>query len=166
MEDCPASRSSNSDTTGEGRQRTLPSSVEEAFRKQARFELFEGELQRPGTAWLHGLGDKLELTARLIDGDSAPHQHGETILGTEPKELGLATEEHDWKLGVTVLEGEVDVAGGSGAAVGYLALDPDVLVFLLDLLTNAGNEVADAPNATLGGAYGHPIIHRDFGSRL
>jgi hypothetical protein len=39
------------------------------------------------------------------------------------------------------------VAGGGWTAVGYLAFDPDVLIFLFDLLTNAGDEIADAPDA-------------------
>jgi hypothetical protein len=108
----------------------------------------------------------LELPTGLIDGDSAAYEHCETILRAESKEVGLAAEENDGKLGVTVLEGEVNVAGRGGAAVGYLALDPDVLVFLLDLLTNAGNEIADAPYVALGGANRRPVIHRDFGSRL
>ena len=95
----------------------------------------------------------MELPARFVDGDSAANQDGKAILGTEAKELGLAAEEYDGKLRFLVLQGEVNVAGGGWAAVGNLALDPDVLVLLFDLLADAGDEVADAPDATFGGSW-------------
>ena len=116
----------DADGAREGGQRALAGGVEEAFGEQARLELFEGELQGPRAARLQRLGDELELAARLVDGDAAAHQDGESILRAEAEELGLAAEEHDRKLRFAVLEREVDVAGGRGAAVGDLALDPEV----------------------------------------
>jgi hypothetical protein len=96
----------------------------------------------------------LELSARFVDGDSAANKDCEAILWPEAEELGLAAEEYDGKLRFLVLQGEVNMAGGGWATVGYLALDPDVLVLLFNLLTDAGDEVADAPDATFGGAHG------------
>ena len=120
------------------------------FREEVGFELFEGELDGAGAARLHGLGDELELAARLVDGDAAPDENGEAITGAEAEELGLAAEEDDGELCVGVLEGEVDVAGGCRAAVGDLAFDPEVGVGRLNLAADAGDEGGDGPDATLG----------------
>jgi len=43
------------------------------------------------------------------------------------------------------------MAGGRGATVGDFALDPEVRVFLLDLLADSGDELADGVDAALGG---------------
>jgi hypothetical protein len=50
----------------------------------------------------------------------------QAILGTEAQQHGLAAEEHHRQLGIGVLEGEVNVAGGGGTEVGDFALDPYV----------------------------------------
>ena len=39
-----------------------------------------------------------KLAARLVDGDAAAHQNGQSVLRLEAEELGLAAEEHDRKL--------------------------------------------------------------------
>jgi len=75
----------------------------------------------------------------------------EAVLGAEAEEDGLAAEEDDGKLGFRVLEGKVDVAGGSWAEVGDFALDPDVAEVALDEVAGLGNELADEPGAA-GGA--------------
>jgi hypothetical protein len=124
--------------------------VEEAFCEQAGFELLEGELEGAGAARLHGLGDELELAAGLVDGDAATDEDGEAVGGTEAEELGLAAEEDDGELRVCVLEGEVEVAGGSGAAVGDLTLDPEIGVSGFDLLPDAADEIGYGPDAALG----------------
>ena len=150
VQDGAAGGGDDADGAGEGGQGTLAGGVEEAFGEQAGFELLEGELQRARAAGLDRLGDELELAARLVDGDAAAHQDGEAILRAEAEHLGLAAKEHDGELGFAVFEREVDVAGGRGAAVGDLALDPEVGVVALDLLADAGDEVADGPDAAVG----------------
>ena len=133
MEDGAAGGGDDADGAREGGQRALAGGVEEAFGEQAGFELFEGELESAGAARLEGFGDELELAARLVDGDAAAGEDGEAVLRAEAEEQGLAAEENDRELGFAILECEVDVAGGRGAAVGDLAFDPDVVVFALEL---------------------------------
>ena len=62
----------------------------------------------------------------------------------------MAAEEDDGKLGVGVLQGEVNVPGGRGAQVGDFALDPNVGVLGFDDLANVGDEQADGPDAAGG----------------
>ena len=107
-----------------------------------------------GAAGLEGFGDELELAAGLVDGDAAACQDGEAVLRAEAEEQGLAAEEHDRKLGVAIFEREIDVAGGRGPAVGDLAFDPDVVVVAFELLADAGDQVANGPDAALGGGSG------------
>ena len=147
----PRGGGDDADACGEGGQRALAGGVEEAFGEQAGLELLEGELQRAGAAGFEGFGDELELAAGFVDGDAAAGEDGEAVLRAEAEELGLAAEEHDGELGVAVLEGEVDVAGGRGAAVGDFAFDPDVGVVAFDAAADAGDEVADGPDAALQG---------------
>ena len=90
----------------------------------------------------------------LVDGDAAADEDGEAVRGAEAEEHGLAAEEHDGELGFAVLESEVDVAGGRGAAVGDLAFDPEVGVVGFDVLADVGDEVADGPDAALRGVGG------------
>jgi hypothetical protein len=66
-----------------------------AGREQARLELLEGNTQGAGAARLHSFGNQLELSARLVNGDSASYEDGKTILRAEAKKLGLTAEEDD-----------------------------------------------------------------------
>ena len=149
-DDGAGGRGNDADAAGEGRQGALAGGVEEAFGEQAGLELLEGELEGAGAARLEGFGDELELAAGLVDGDAAADEDGEAVGGAKAKELGLAAEEDDGELGVGVLEGEVDVAGGGGAAVGDLAFDPEIGMGGLDLLADAGDEGGDGPDAAFG----------------
>ncbi len=144
-----AGRGDDADALRIGRQCALAGGVEETFCKEARFELLEGELEGAGAARLQSFGDELQLPAALVDGDVATDQDSKTIGGAEAQELRLAPEEHDGKLGFAVFECQVDVAGGSGTAVGDLALDPDIGIAELDAAADIGNEGADAPDAAL-----------------
>jgi hypothetical protein len=128
-------------------QRAFAFGVEEAFSFEALFELFEGELERARADGLHGFSDKLHLSALLVDADAATDKDVEAVFGTEAEKHGLAAEENDGELGVGVLEGEVDVAGGGGAVVGDFAFDPDIAVLLFDEFANLGDEFADGPDA-------------------
>ena len=144
-------RGDDADALREGWEWALAVGVEEAFGEEAGLELLEGELERSGAAGLQRFGDELELAAALVDGDAAADEDGEAVGGAEAEELRLAAEEDDGELSFAVLESEVDVAGGSGAAVGDLAFDPEVGVGGLDLLADAGDEGANAVDAALGG---------------
>jgi hypothetical protein len=95
VEDRAAGRGDDSDTAGKGRQRAFAFCIEEAFREQARLELLEGNTQGAGAARLHSFGNQLELSARLVNGDSASYEDGKTILRAEAKKLGLTAEEDD-----------------------------------------------------------------------
>jgi hypothetical protein len=146
-DDGAGGRSNDADGTGEGRQRSLAGGVEEAFREQAGLELFKGELNGASTSRLEGIGDELELAAGFVYGDAAAREDGETVGGAKAKELGLAAEEDDRELRVGVLEGEVDVSGGSGAAIGDLAFDPEVCMGGFNLPADSGDERGDGPDA-------------------
>jgi hypothetical protein len=87
------------------------------------------------------------LAALLVDADTAADENVKAVFRAEAEEHGLATEENDGELGVGVLEGEVDVAGGGGTIVGDFAFDPDVAILLLDQFADLGNELADGPDA-------------------
>ncbi len=146
-DDGAGGRGDDADGAGKGGQRALAVGVEEAFGLEARLELLEGQLQRAGADRLHGLGHQLHLAALLVDADPAANQHVQAVFGAEAEQHRLAAEENDGKLGVGVLEGEVDVAGGRGAEVGDFALDPDVAVLLLDEFADLGDQLADRPDA-------------------
>ena len=141
----------DADTVGKGGEGLL-GAVEEAFAAEAVAELLEGELEGAGAAGAEGFGDELELAARLVgDGDAAADLDGEAVFGLEGEELGLGAEEDDGELGVAVLEGEVDVAGGGGAAVGDFAFDVEQAgVEVLDVAAELGDELADGVEGGLG----------------
>jgi len=150
-DDCAGGRGDDASGVREGRQRTFAFGVEEAFSLEAFFELLEGELERACADGLHGFCDELHLSPLLVDADAAADQNMQAVFGTEAEKHGLAAEKNDGELGVGVLEGEVDVAGGSGAIVGDFAFDPDVAVLLFDEFAHLGDEFADRPDAA-GGA--------------
>ncbi len=117
---------------GKGGQRLLAFGVEEAFELKSRLQLFEGNLKRACADGLHEFGDELHLAALFVDGDFAADEDVQAVLGTEAKERGLTAEEHDGQLRFAIFQSEVDVAGGRGAQIGDLALDPEIGVFALD----------------------------------
>jgi hypothetical protein len=92
------------------------------------------------------------LATLLVDADAAANQDVEAIFRAETKEHGLAAKEDDGELGVGVLEGEVNVAGGGGAIVGDLTFDPNVAILLLDEFADLRDEITDGPDAA-GGAW-------------
>jgi hypothetical protein len=144
-------RGDDADGAGKGGQRALAVGVEEALGFEALLELLEGELEGTGADWLHGFCDKLHLSALLVDADAAADEDVEAVFRAEAEEHGLAAKEDDGELGVGVLEGEVDVARGSGTVVGDFSFDPDVAVHLLDEFADLADELTDRPDAT-GGA--------------
>lgn len=141
----------DANAAGEGRQWTLAGGVEEAFCEQAGFELLIRELECARAAGFERLGDELEMAAGLVYGDAAAREDSEAVLWAEAEEQSLAAEEHDGKLGLAVLQREINVAGGRGTAVRNLAFDPDVLVLAFELLADAGDQVADGPDAAFLG---------------
>ena len=143
-------RGDDSHGAGKGGQRPLALRVKEALGLKTGLELLEGQLERARADRLHRLGHELHLSSLLVDAAPAAHQHVQTILGTEAQQDGLAAEEHNRELGGGILEREVDVAGGSGAVVGDLALDPDVAVFLLDEFADLADQFAHRPDAARG----------------
>ena len=94
----------------------------------------------------------MELAASFVDGDAAANFDCHPVFGLEAEETGLAAEEHDGKLRVSVLEREVDVAGGGGTAIRDLALDvQDAGVCAFDVLAEFGDELADGVEDGLAG---------------
>jgi len=156
-------RGDDADALREGGQRGARA-VEEAFGAETVAELLEGELEGAGAARTHGLGDELELAAGFVYGDAAADFYREAVLGFEPQQLRLGAEEHDGKLRVAVLEGEVDVAGGGGAAVGDLALDvEDAGVGAFDVLAEFRDQLADGVEDGFAGLRGCGLLDWGFG---
>jgi hypothetical protein len=141
--------SDDADGARKCRERALTGGVEEAFGLKAFFELLEGELKGAGADGLHGFSDELELSALLVDADAAADEDVEAIFGAKAEEDGLATEENDGQLGVSVFEREVEMSGRGRAVVGDFAFNPDVAVLLLDEFTDLGDKFADGPDAAL-----------------
>jgi hypothetical protein len=148
-DDRAGGRSDDTDALREGGEWALAVGVEEALGEETSFELLERELERTGAARFHGFGDELKLAAALVDGDATADEDSKAICRTEAEKLGLTAEEDDRELGFAVLEGEVNVTGGRGAAVGDLALDPKVREGGLDVLADVGDECPDGPDAAL-----------------
>ena len=90
-------RGDDADTLRKRRQRSL-GPVEEALRTELLLELLEGPLQRTRAQLLHGLGDELELAARLVDRDFAANLNLHPVFGAKTQQLRLPAEEHDGKL--------------------------------------------------------------------
>ena len=135
-DDGAGGRGDDADGARECGQRALARGVEEAFGLEAFLELLKGELERAGANGLQGFGDELHLAALVVDADAAASEDVLAVFRAEAEQRGLAAEEDDGKLGVGVLQGEVNVAGGRGAQVGDFALDPNVGVLGFDDLAD------------------------------
>jgi hypothetical protein len=83
-----------------------------------------------------------------INADSTTNEHTQPIFKTEAKQQGLAAEEHNGQLRVSILEREVEMPRRRGAIVGYLTLYPNIGVFLLKFLADLLDKLAHWPNAT------------------
>ena len=148
-DDGPGGGGDDADAVRERREGAFAVGVEEAFICKAALELLEGKLQGTRSARLQGFSDELELASTFVDGDAAADEDGEAVHRFEAEELGLAAEEDDGKLGFAVLEGEVDVAGGGGAAVGDLTFYPDIRVRGFGPVADVGDERANGPDMAL-----------------
>jgi hypothetical protein len=133
------------------RQRLFTAGVEKAAGFEARFKLFEGDLQRTGADRLQEFGNKLHLAALLIDGDFTAQEDVQTVGGTKAEQRCLPTKEHSRQLSIAILEGEVDVTGRGGAEIGNFAFDPEVAVFALDVDAHLTDQIADLPDAARHG---------------
>ena len=139
----PSRRSNDTDAVWKRRQRTLARRIEQALVRKPPLQLLKGELQRPGPARLHGLGNQLQLPPALIDRNASAHQDSQPILWAEAQQLGLSAKQNDGELRFAILQREVHVAGSRGAAVRDLALDPDVRVRRFRAEADVGNKGAD-----------------------
>ena len=147
-DDGASRRCDDADTAREGGQGFLVRGIEETAGVKTLAELLEGDLQRACTDRLEEFGNELHLAALLVDGNFAAEQDVKAIRGTKAQQRCLLAEEDGGELGVTVLQREVDVAGGRGAEVGDFTFDPEVTVLTLDVNANFADKVADRPNAT------------------
>jgi len=151
----------DTDAVGEGRKWALARGVEEALSEQAGFELFEGELECARAKRFEGFGDELELAALFVDGDAAAREHREAILRAKAEELCAIAEEDDGQLRVAVLEGEIEMAGGGGAAVGDFTFDEDVWVIMLEAAADGGDEFGDGEDAAGWGLWRRRCGYRE-----
>ena len=142
-DDSACRRGDDADACGKGWKRTLPAGIKEAFGLEAGLELLKGKLQGSGSARLNGFGDELKLPARFVDRDPATHQNFQAVFNAEAVRLGLAPEEHDGKLRLTIFQREVDVAGGGGSAVGDLSKDGDIAIPLFQLASDERDQFGD-----------------------
>ena len=108
--DCARRRGDNGYSSRKLGQWTLSIYIEKAFSLELLLQLLKGELQRAGTNRLDCLGYELQLSTVLIDAHPSAHQHVQAIFGFKTEQHGLAPEKHHGKLGIRVLDREVDVA--------------------------------------------------------
>jgi hypothetical protein len=139
----------DADAAREGRQRALV--LEQAFAAQPGFELLHGSQQSAQPGLLHGLGDELKLSARVVDRKLSAQANGVAVFGPESQQLRLAAEEHDRELGRAVLEREVAVAAGCGPPVGNFAFHRDLAVAALNQRAKCADKLADREDPGGGG---------------
>ena len=164
-DDGAGGRSDDADGARKHGQRLFAVGVEEAFGFEPLLELLKGKLQRARADRFHGFGDQLQLAALLVNADAAADQHVQAILRAKAEKHRLAAEENDGKLGVGVLQREIDVAGGRGPEVRNLAFDPDVAVLLLDKLAHLSDQIANGPDAPCRASASNRSPNCNVGSR-
>ena len=90
------------------------------------------------------------MPARFIDCQLAFQYH----LPSVPQGLAVrdrvAAEQHAVDLGAGVFEGEINVAGGLGAAVGDFAGDPDLAELFFQETADVGRQFRDGEDAAAG----------------
>ena len=111
--------------------------------------MLERELQGAETDGLDGLDIDLVFAARFVDAERAAHGDVQTIFGAEFDAALLLLEENATHLRTIVFQGEIDVAGLRGAAIGNFAFDPDVGEIAREQVTHFAGEFADGEDAAL-----------------
>jgi hypothetical protein len=128
------------DAARKGRQRPFAFSREKALGGELELELFKGGLKRAHALQFHRQHAQLILPARLIDCQLAFQDH----LPPVPQGLAVrhrvAAEQHAVDLRAGVFEGEINVAGGLGAAVGDFAGDPDLAELFFQEAADVGRQ--------------------------
>jgi len=154
LDDGAGGRGDDADAGGKGGDGEFAGGVEEAFELEAVAELVEGEAEGAVADGLEGVGDELHLTAAFVDADAAAGEDLEAVLGTEAEQLRARAEEDGGDLGVAVFKSEINVAAGSGTAVGDFSFDADLRKLLLDVTGEGGDEGFYGPDAGRSGRGG------------
>ena len=119
-------RGHDANLAGQRGKRPFAALVEQALGLKPLLQLIEGELQRAQTLGLQVLADQLVFAFRLVDRDAPAGDDREAIGGLELQVSERRPENDRADLSGGVLQGEVKMAGIPDAAVGELALDPDL----------------------------------------
>src|SRR6185437_2265441 len=124
--------------------------VEQAFGSKLFLELLKGKLQGSGSKRLQEFGGELKFAARVIDGDTAASDDLHPVVWAKSQQARLAAEHHHPELGVTILKGEIQMAGFSRTEVGNFTFHPDVSVAALHGGANSADQISDAPDPPRG----------------
>ena len=136
-------RADDADGVDVGRQQLLASRIEQPFGCQQRLQPREPlpDIARPGQ--LHAFDAQLEVTARLVEGDTGHHFDTITFARHEAHPLRRQAE-HDGAHGSPgFLQREVPVAAGRPREVGQLAHHPHGTERVLQQTTSHPVELAD-----------------------
>src|SRR5262249_43279011 len=139
-------RGDDADLARQGRKRSFATDVEEAVLLQLLFQLFECELERAKSLWLHVLAVDLILAARLVDGDLPACDDVGTVHGFELQISQRRAEHEALQLRSVVLQREIEMAVVPDLAVGEFTFDPHLEQLTLEEISHTNGEVADRVN--------------------
>ncbi|EXI84391.1 MAG: hypothetical protein AW11_03867 [Candidatus Accumulibacter regalis] len=117
-------RGDDADAARKRRQRAFAGAGEEPFAVELLLEAQELFVEVADTAAPRGFDVKLEVAARLVEGDQHPRLDVLAVFQSPAEELRATAEHHAAHLCGGVLEREVDMSGRRPAEVGDLAGDP------------------------------------------
>jgi len=143
-------RGDDADRARMRRQRALERGVEEALGLEASAQPNEPFVQRALAGRLHGLGDELQLAARLVDGDATAQLDALAFERREIEQRRGATKHRAAQRGVAggILQREVAVPARGTREVRDLAAHGASGNVVLDQRRDRVHERADAPDAT------------------
>ena len=136
-------RRHDADLAGERGERPFARLVEQSFALQPLLQLVERELKSAEPLGLHVLANELVLTLRLVDGDAAARDNGQTIGGLEFQIAKRGPEDDGAHLRAGVFQREVQMAGVPDAAVRELALHPHFHELGFEQIADANGELGD-----------------------
>jgi hypothetical protein len=148
--DGAARRGDDADAPWKLGQRFLALLGKESLGGELGLELLEGDLQGSGAHGLHVFGEQLHFAAGFIHGDAAAGDDLHPVLWAEAQQACLGAKHDDAQLGVSVLEGEVEMAAFGGPVVGDFTLHPDVGKSLLEMGADGGDQFVHGEDAARG----------------
>ena len=115
----------------------LRPTVEQAFGGELFLELLKGDLKGANADRFEKFADHLQLAPAFVNAEAPAGDYPQAVLRLEAQQARLHAKNHNTKLGLAIVEREVEMAGAGRTQVGDLALDPDVRVLALQARAQA-----------------------------